>query len=275
MIVGMPYGLISFTTDYGLDDPFVGVCHGVIARIAPDVRIIDLTHGVPAGDIRHGCFALAQAVDYLPDAVHLAVVDPGVGTHRRALAVQTERGVLVGPDNGLLAHAADTLGGVVAAVELTTPQYQLPTVSATFHGRDVFAPAAAHLARGVGLDQLGPAVDPAGIERLPTPAATVREGCLVTEVIAVDTFGNIQLAAADTALADAGFGEGRRVTVRVAHVDHPAVVGRTFGDVDSGELLVLGDSAGWIALAVNGGSAATRLRVATKHATHECTITAR
>lgn len=269
----MRYDWMSFTTDYGLSDPFVGVCHGVIARIAPDVRVIDVTHQVPACDVRHGAHLLAHAVGYLPPAVHLAVVDPGVGSTRRGVVVAAPNGLLVGPDNGLLPAAAEALGGAVTAYELTAPEYRLPRVSATFHGRDVFAPAAAHLALGVAPEELGPEVPLVDLERLPTPAPTVRPGALITEVISVDRFGNVQLAAPDSALAQAGFGAGDEVTVRLGESRRRAVVGRTYSDVDDGDLVVLADSAGLVALAVNGGSAAARLALPPNNAPHECTIT--
>ncbi|MGH3948523.1 MAG: SAM hydrolase/SAM-dependent halogenase family protein [Pseudonocardiaceae bacterium] len=270
----MRYGWISFTTDYGLDDPFVGVCHGVIAGIAHEARVIDITHGVPAGDIRQGAHALAQAVPYLPTSVHLAVVDPGVGTARRGVVIVAPEGVLVGPDNGLLTPAAEVLGGIERGFELTNSSFRLPTVSATFHGRDVFAPAAAHLASGVPPEDLGPPLSLHDLERLPSPAPTVRDGSVITEVLCVDHFGNIQLAAAGATLADAGFAEGEPVTVRVGQARHTGVVGSTFADVQDGDLVVLADSAGLVELAINGASAATRMGLVPGHSAQECTITA-
>lgn len=270
----MRQGWISFTTDYGVEDPFVGICHGVIARIAGQARVIDVTHSVPAGDIRRGAHVLAQAVPYLPEGVHLAVVDPGVGTSRRGVAIVADRGLLVGPDNGLLSPAAEALGGIREAYELTAPAYRLEKVSATFHGRDVFAPAAAHLSAGVAPAELGPAISPHELERLSSPAPTVRAGALVTEILTVDRFGNIQLAAAGHTLTDAGFAEGDQVTVKIGQARHHGVVGRTFGDVDDGHLVVLADSAGLVALAINGASAAGRLGIPVRHSAQECTITA-
>lgn len=264
---------VSFTTDYGLDDAFVGVCHGVLARIAPELRILDVTHGVPPGDVRHGAFALAQAVPYLPAAVHLAVVDPGVGTARRGVVVVARDGLLVGPDNGLLPPAADALGGVQAAFELAAPEFRLPTVSATFHGRDVFAPAAAHLALGVEPSAFGPPVEE--LERLPSPAPTVRPGTVVTEVASVDRFGNVQLTAPASSLVSAGMTDGQPVTVQVGADRFDGVLGRTFADVDDGDMVVLADSAGLIAVAVNGGSAAARLGVRGGREAAECTVSAR
>ncbi|WP_091450405.1 SAM hydrolase/SAM-dependent halogenase family protein [Actinokineospora iranica] len=248
----MGYDWISFTTDYGLADGFPAVCEGVIARIAPHARVLHVTHAVPAQDIRRGAAVLAQAVPYLPTAVHLAVVDPGVGTARRPVAVVTDNGVLVGPDNGLLVPAADVLGGATAAYELT--EFHLEPVSATFHGRDVFAPAAAHLAAGTPADRLGPPVDPADLVRPPRPVTRAEPGSLITEVLGVDGFGNVQLAA--TGL-DAE--PGSRVHAQVGSRSLEAVVGRTFADAPRGEAVVLVDSAGHVAVAINGGSAAREL----------------
>src|SRR4051794_27279738 len=191
----MTYGWISLTTDYGLSDGFVGMLRGVIARTAPDVRVIDITHDVHPGDVARGAALIAQAVPYLPEAVHAAVVDPGVGSARRGIALATPSGVLVGPDNGLLVAGAEALGGIVGAVQLTNEAWHLPKVSATFHGRDVFAPVAARLALGAPFDEAGEAIDPAGLVRLPPPLVSVGEGYVEAEVLTVDRFGNVQLAA--------------------------------------------------------------------------------
>ena len=156
----MGFEWISMTTDYGVDDGFVAVCKGVIARLAPHVRTIDITHTVPPQDVRRGASVLAQTAPYLPPAVHLAVIDPGVGTSRRGLVLVAGGSMLVGPDNGLLVPAADSLGEIESGYELANPEYWLPSVSPTFHGRDVFAPVAAHLASGVPPDKLGPPVEP-------------------------------------------------------------------------------------------------------------------
>ncbi|MFO7191127.1 MULTISPECIES: SAM-dependent chlorinase/fluorinase [Thermocrispum] len=264
------YEWISFTTDYGLRDPFVGVCHGVIARIAPRCRIIDITHGVPPGNIRHGAFALAQAVGYLPPAVHLAVVDPGVGTERRGIVLIAASGVLVGPDNGLLLPAADALGGARHAIELVAEEFRLHPVSSTFHGRDLFAPAAAHLAAGVDPAEFGPSIPLDELHRLPTPAPSVRPGEVVAGVATIDRFGNVQLTAQASSLTEAGLAEGTRVRIQQRF---DGVVGRTFADVSDGELVVLADSAGHVAIAVNGGSAAQRLGLGAT-ATDQVTISA-
>ena len=253
------YHWVSFTTDYGRADGFVASCHGVIARIAPHARVLDVTHEVPAGDVRRGAVVLADTVIYLPPAVHLAVVDPGVGTERRGLAVVTAGGVLVGPDNGLLLAAADALGGVREAFELTEPAYRLREISATFHGRDVFAPAAAHLAHGVRPAELGPALSPEGLVQLPMPVCAVEPGRLEAEVLTVDHFGNVALAAGRDALQASGLGPGETVALRWADGAVRALLAGTFGDVPPGEFVVLVDSAGRVALACHGGSAAARL----------------
>lgn len=247
------YRWLSLLTDYGLADGFVAACHGVIARIAPAARVIDVTHQVPPGDVTRGAALLAQAVPYLPPAVHVAVVDPGVGTPRRGIAVQTPGGVLVGPDNGLLPWAADALGGPTAVVSLTNPDWSLAPVSRTFHGRDVFAPVAARLAGGAPLTQAGTAVDPGTLIRLPEPVVATGDGWLEAEVLTVDRFGNVQLAAPGAALA------GLPGPVTVDGV--AALRGATFADAPPGGVVVLVDSSDRVAVAVNGGRAADVLGV--------------
>lgn len=253
----MHFDWVSFTTDYGTSDGFVAACKGVIAGIAPHVRVIDVTHDVGPQDIRRAATVLAHTVPYLPPAVHLAVVDPGVGTDRKGIVVTAGHSMLVGPDNGLLLPAADALGGVVACHELAQPRYQLPEVSQTFHGRDVFAPAAAHLALGVAPADFGPEV--AEPIRLPEPRTLVSGTQLTSEIIGVDRFGNLQLAATGAEFERFGVREGDRVRVRHYRSTVDGVVGGTFGDVPFGALLVHVDSAGRVSLAVNGGSAAEAL----------------
>jgi len=246
----MTFQRISFTTDYGLDDGFVAACEGVIASIAPAVRVLHVTHTVAPQDVRRGAAVLAATVAYLPPAVHLAVVDPGVGTARRGVVLLAGDSALVGPDNGLLLPAADALGGIRAAHELTATEYRLPVVSRTFHGRDVFAPAAAHLALGAPAAAFGSALDPAGLVRLPSPRAEVTADGVRTEVAAIDRFGNLALAIGLTVPAGTG------VTVTLAGRRHPATAATTFGDVEPGALLLFTDSAGQLAVAVRDGSAA-------------------
>ena len=247
---------LSFTTDYGLSDAFVAICHGVALRAAPGVRIIDVTHLVPLADVRRGASVLADAVPYLPaDTVHVAVVDPGVGTSRRAVAVVTPQGYLIGPDNGLLLPAADALGGVTGAVELVEA-----TPARTFHGRDLFMPAAAVLVNEGALEELGPAIDPRTLVRLPSAVTRSGPGWLEAEVRAVDGFGSLQLAATAAELDPLS----SPVRVLSGDVGQGAILvarGETFGDVPPGEFVVLLDSTGRVALSVNQGSAAERLGV--------------
>jgi S-adenosyl-L-methionine hydrolase (adenosine-forming) len=247
------YGWMSLTTDYGLSDGFVAACHGVVARLAPAVRVVDVTHAVAPGDVPRGAAVLAQTVPHLPPAVHVAVIDPGVGSARRGVALRTPGGLLVGPDNGLLPWAAEALGGVDGAVRLANPQWFAPDVSRTFHGRDVFTPVAARLAAGASLEDAGPAVDPAGLVRLPDPVVALGEGWVEAEVLTIDRFGNVQLAAPASALG----GLGHSLTVGGVR----AVRGGTFGDAPAGGLVVFADSADHVAVAVNGGRAVVVLAV--------------
>ena len=185
---------VTFLSDFGLQDDFVGTCHGVVKRIAPEAEIIDITHGIRPGRVLQGALMLANALPYMPEGVHLAVVDPGVGGSRRALALRDAEGRFhVGPDNGLLLPAADRFGGVVEAYELASPEYSLQPVSRTFHGRDLFSPAAAHLARGVAVGRLGPPIDPEELVRLDLPVPEVGQSRIRATVLAVDRFGNVAL----------------------------------------------------------------------------------
>jgi hypothetical protein len=251
------YDWVSFTTDYGTSDGFVAACKGVIAGIAPRARILDVTHDVSPQDVRRGATVLAHTVPYLPPAVHLGVVDPGVGTGRRGVVLVTANGLLVGPDNGLLLPAADALGGVLTAHELSEPRFQLPVVSQTFHGRDIFAPAVAHLATGVPAAEFGPEVT--DLVRLPEPRTVVTARRLTSDIIGVDRFGNLQLAATEAELAAFGARSGDQVRVRHNRSTVDGTVGGTFGDVSFGTLVVHVDSAGQVAIAVNGGSAVEAL----------------
>ncbi len=248
---------IVFLSDYGLADEFVGVCHGVIAAIAPDARVIDLTHHVPRHDVRRGATILARAAPFMPpDAVHLAVVDPGVGTGRRAVAVEAVSGaLLVGPDNGVLSLAWEALGGVAGAAEVASDAVLRRPVSRTFHGRDVFAPAAAHLAAGLPVAEVGPPVDAASLVRLARPEPRVEPGRVTCEVVAVDGFGNAQLNVRAEHLEAAGLTGAFRLGHRLVRV-----VG-TFGDVEEGDYAAVIDSQGYLALFVNRGSAARVLGI--------------
>ena len=248
--------VITFLTDFGLEDDFVGTCHGVIARIAPDVRVIDVTHGIEPQAVLQGAIVLHNTLPYLPLGVHLAVVDPGVGSTRRAVAVQGRDGrVFVGPDNGLLMLAADAVGAE-AAHELAEPRFRLADVSHTFHARDIFAPAAAHLASGVGIAELGPAIDPADLVRIDVPEPVVGRTQISTTVLVVDRFGNIATNATREHLAALGVSAGDRVEVRLTLDRYYAVLAYTFADAGPGELLLYEDSYGLMTLAISRGDAA-------------------
>ena len=250
---------VCFLSDFGLADDFVGTCKGVMHGIAPGVSIVDLTHEVPDFGVEAGAELLQHAARYMPDdAVYLAVVDPGVGTERRGIALRAGGGaLLVGPDNGLLVAAAESLGGIVGAVALTEERFHMHPVSNTFHGRDVFAPVAAHLAAGVGISDLGESVDPASLARLGSGSAPPEEGGgLTTRILSIDHFGNARLSVTtdesgleygDALKVDAGDGE-----MSVRYVE-------TFGSARAGELVLVPDSHWRLSLAVNKGNAARAL----------------
>jgi S-adenosylmethionine hydrolase len=253
---------IVFLSDFGLQDEFVGICHAVMARIAPACPVVDLTHGIAPQDVVRGALTLADALPYLPaESVILAVVDPGVGTSRLNLAVQTVSGrLMVGPDNGVLSMAWRRLGGPDRAVRIDSPDVVLEPVSPTFHGRDVFAPAAAHLANGLPLDRLGPSVNPAGLVELSMAAPTVEPGRVSCEVIHVDRFGNVELNARRETLAEAGIHHPDRVEVR-AGVTVEASLATTFADVREGEFGLIADARGWLTVVRNRRSAAEGLHI--------------
>jgi S-adenosylmethionine hydrolase len=256
---------ITFLSDYDPADEFAGVCRAVIARIAPEARVIDLAHGIPGYDVAHGAAMLARALPYAPPGIHLAVVDPGVGSTRRGIAVRVEEGdrVLVGPDNGLLSLAIERLGGPEDAVDVSASPVRLEPLSATFHGRDLFAPVAAHLALGTPLAELGePVVDPAGLVGLERPAATIEPGVKLTATVShLDGYGNASLIATAEDAADAGLEPGCAIRVRAGGAENRGVYARTFADVDPGGLLLYRGSSGDLALAVNLGDAAKLLGI--------------
>lgn len=253
---------ILFLSDYGLDDEYVGVCHSVIARSAPEVRVIDLTHGIPPRDIRRGALVLADAVAYAPTAaVYLAVVDPGVGTSRLPVAVEAGESFLVGPDNGVLSLAWDALGGATRAFAIESDQVTLNPISATFHGRDVFAPAAVYLARGRALESVGKALDPTQLARVPSPEATVRQHRIGCDVIGIDRFGNVQLSAREDDLHRAQLDSVTEFEVRIADRAFLLPKVRTFGEASEGQAGLIVDSAGRLAVVVNGGNAAETLEL--------------
>jgi S-adenosylmethionine hydrolase len=263
---------ITFLSDYGLDDEYAGVCHAVIARRCPQARVIDLSHGIPPGDVRVGALVLRGALPYAPAGVHLAVVDPGVGGARRAVALRAGEQLLVGPDNGLLIPAAQCLGGVREAVALDQSPERLEPVSSTFHGRDIFAPVAAALAAGVELGDVGAPLDPSSLVELGMPVARVEPEGLVAQVVHCDHFGNVILGADPLQLQEIGIRPGTRITVRApgargpagrsaSAAEHAATYATTFADVAEGHLLLYTDSLGMVALAVNRGSAGALLGV--------------
>ena len=248
--------VVSFLSDYGSVDEFVGVCKAVMWGLAPELTILDVTHGVPAHDIRAGSLALVRAIQYLPDGIVLAVVDPGVGTDRRAVAIETETGIFIGPDNGLLAPAVAMVGGAQRVIALTNDEYQMEAPGPTFAGRDVMAPAAGFLARGVALEDLGDAVDAAGLTPGLIPLPTVESGTVVGEVWWVDGFGNCQLNIGPEELVALGVGIDDSVEVRFASTGRRARWVHTYADAKPSELTLIVDSYGLISLALDRQSAA-------------------
>jgi S-adenosyl-L-methionine hydrolase (adenosine-forming) len=253
--------VITFLSDYGLGNEFVGVCHAVIARRCPPARVIDLTHSIPRHDVHTGAIVLRATLPYLPDAIILAVVDPGVGTTgargRRAVALRTvdQNRLFVGPDNGLLMPVCERLGGVAEAVEVEYSHERLEPVSATFHGRDIFAPVAAALADGAELGSLGEPMAVEDLRRLNIPVAVMTPEGLELHVLHSDTFGNLILDGQIDELAQLGIEIGHEVMVRHGGQAHHATVARTFADVQPGGLLLYQEGLGILALAVNRGSA--------------------
>jgi hypothetical protein len=255
--------VVTFLSDYGYEDEFVGVCHGVIAQRCPAARIIDVTHGIRAHDVRGGALALRAALPYMPAGVHLAVVDPGVGSERRAVALTTDdpRRFLVGPDNGLRMEAAALFGGAREAFDIGRSPEVLTPPAATFHGRDVFAPVAAALADGVAVQRLGELFPPADLVMLEMPRPRVEPGALIAHVLSIDGYGNLSTDAAPHLLLEAGVALGAAIFVVCAGGDAGGRFVRTFADAATGSLLCYEDGRGALALAVSSGSAATCLGV--------------
>ena len=250
---------ICFLSDFGLADDFVGTCKGVMLRVAPGVAIVDLTHEVPGFEIEAGAEILQHATRYMPeDVVYLAVVDPGVGTERRALALREESGaLLVGPDNGILVPAAEALGGITEAVLLTNGRYHVHPVSNTFHGRDVFSPVAAHLAAGVQLSELGEAVEPSSLARFEEPGGEEVGGEGVTaHIISVDRYGNARLSISQE---EWGLEYDATLGVDVGEGEMEVRYLETFGSARTGELVLVPDSHWRLSLAINKGNAARAL----------------
>ena len=264
--MGRHHDTVSFLSDYGTVDEFVGVVKSVVRSLAPHVTVIDVTHEIAPHDVRAGSLALMRAAQYLAPGVVVAVVDPGVGTERRAVAVEVADGdgVFVGPDNGLLAPAVAMTGGAQRAVELTNAEFHLPAPGATFAGRDVFAPAAAHLCNGVDLFELGEPLDPAALLPSLLPMTTVEDGAVHAQVLWVDRYGNVQLNVdpdeivilGDRLLVRWGSGsDSEKGNVR------RAVRARAYADLKGAELGVIVDSYGLVSLAFDRRSAAAELKL--------------
>jgi S-adenosyl-L-methionine hydrolase (adenosine-forming) len=256
---------ITFLSDYGHDDEFAGVCRAVIVGIAPEARLIDLTHGIRPEAIREGGAVLAKALPYAPAGVHLAVVDPGVGGERRGVAARAASGrLLVGPDNGLLTPALARFGGAAEAVDLAASPFRLAPVSVTFHGRDVFAPVAARLALGAELADAGTAIDPSSLVELEPLVPRIDAGSVTAHVTQVDRFGNAALDLRAERAGELPFGRGDalRVAASGGGAEADAAFETTFASVEPGRMLLYEDSYGNLALAVNLGSAAELLDVA-------------
>lgn len=254
MSEGLP---ITFLSDYGSEDEFAGVCRAVIRQIAPDAPLVDLSHGIGRQGVRHGAIALANALPFCPPGVHLAVVDPGVGTDRRPVAVTTveEGRFLVGPDNGLLWPAIERFGGAARAIDISASPFRLEPVSATFHGRDLFAPVAAHIALGARLDEAGEKFDPAGLERLQLPEPEPTDGGVRAHALLADRYGNVSLDLDPEGAERAGLAPGGRVELRAPDGRFEATWTSTFAEVAPGDLLLYRNASGRMALAANGGSA--------------------
>jgi S-adenosyl-L-methionine hydrolase (adenosine-forming) len=252
--------IVTLLTDYGRDDDFVGVCHGVIRRIHPDAEIVDITHGIERYAVRQGALVLRNTLPYMPVGVHMAVVDPQVGTERRAVALRTGDGrMLVGPDNGLLSLAWERCEGVDVVVDITRSPHRLEPVSATFHGRDIFAPVAAHLAAGAELADAGDPLDPGTLARVELPDPREEDGAVVAHALVIDHFGNVGLNVDHDRLAGTGITLGGRVEVEALGERYVATYTQTFADVSPGELLVYQDAYRTLALAINRGDAAATL----------------
>jgi S-adenosylmethionine hydrolase len=254
---------ISFLSDYGVADDFAGVCRAVIARIAPGAQVIDISHGISRHDVRSGAAVLADAAPFLPLGVQLAIVDPGVGSERRAVAVRTagEGQLLVGPDNGLLPPAIDVLGGAAEAVDISASPFQLEPASATFHGRDLFAPVAARLATGAELGEAGTAFDPAELVRQVGSRPRMEQHRAFAHADRIDGFGNIALDLGAEDLAGHPLAGAGRVSIGCRSRRRSALRVASFAEVAEGGFLFYADSSGRMAIAINRGNAAEELQV--------------
>ena len=251
---------ISFLSDYGLTDEFVGVCHGVIKRIAPQVEVINITHGIKPQSVREGAMVLAHAVKYMPTGIHLAIVDPSVGSDRLPVIIETGEGsFLVGPDNGILTTAAATLDGAKSCRKITNPELMLPKPSRTFQGRDIFAPAAAHLANGVKPSEFGEEVPVSALVGLSVPEPHRHDDHFHATVLHIDRFGNLQMNLQPTQMAEMGLESGDVMEIRLEGHRSLVTYGVAFASVGLGEFVVTEDSHGLMAISINHGNAAERL----------------
>lgn len=251
---------ITFLSDYGVDDDFVGVCHAVIARIAPDARIVDIAHGIPRHDIRTGALMLRRTLRYAAPGVHIAVVDPEVGSERRGIALRCteEDRVLVGPDNGLLWLAAQWFGGISEVADIGRSPMRLQPTHATFHGRDLFAPVAAQLALGAPIAEAGDLIEPALVEKLEMPLARLEADAVVAHAIGADRYGNVMLDVEHNELSSSGLLLGHPLRIN----DRDAVYATTFADVPAGALMLYQDAYETAAIAINRGSALEQMGLA-------------
>jgi S-adenosyl-L-methionine hydrolase (adenosine-forming) len=255
--------IVSLLSDYGRDDDFVGVCHGVIRGVCPDAAIVDITHGIRRHDIRQGAVVLKNAVPYVPTGVHVAIVDPQVGTERRGVALRTGDGrLLVGPDNGVLSLAWEALGGVQEAVDVSRSPHRLEPVSATFHGRDVFCPVAAHLAAGAELGDAGDPLDASELQTIRIPEPRIEGSEALAHALVIDRFGNVALNLDHEQLAGTGITLGRKVEIEASGELYLATYAHTFADVKPGEILIYEDAYRTLSIAINRGDAAATLRLA-------------
>ena len=254
--------IVTLLTDYGRDDDFVGVCHGVMRGIEPDLRIIDITHGIRRYAVRQGALVLRNTVPFMPVGVHMAVVDPQVGTERRGVALRTGDGrVLVGPDNGVLSLAWERCGGVEMAVDIMRSPHRLEPVSATFHGRDIFAPVSARLAAGAELADAGDPLEPSTLATVDMPEPRQEDGTVVAHALVIDRFGNAGLNVDHDGLAGTGLTLGATIEVETGGERYLAKYAQTFADVTPGELIVYEDAYRTLAVAINRGDAASTLGI--------------
>jgi S-adenosyl-L-methionine hydrolase (adenosine-forming) len=254
--------IVTLLSDYGRDDDFVGVCHGVVRSICPEVPLVDITHGIRRHDLRQGAVVLRNALPYMPVGVHVAIVDPQVGTERRAVALRTGDGrLLVGPDNGVLSLAWEAHGGITEAVDVSRSPHRLEPVSATFHGRDVFCPVAARLAGGAELGDSGEPLDARELETIDVPIARIDGSEALAHALVIDRFGNVALNLTHEQLAGTGIQLGRKVEIEAGGERYLATYAHTFADVKRGEILVYEDAYRMLSIAINRGDAAATLRV--------------